>query len=892
MLLVVAMLCLGVNVSWATDPIETVGTEGSGDAWASRKFSSAYELAPGETYHFTFVNHNYNATVRWYNWLLDCVNSSEKDASGFPTGTYYFTLRSDVYGWGDSYSATDNVSNYNTANDWADYCAMMDGATVDMYVNYSSNDKKIRTYINITGSDSKKYYFNNTSAAIDASSVFLLLSEEMAYLEITTAEKSSTYKNYVYSREATANCNDTWSASDVTTTENTIGAWYNSTGTTTHSDYTGMMIDATNGLRLAARNTTSTATLKFNPVANAYVTIDAVWNVGSASADGNTPHNYFTYGDLTIMQNVRSNNKTTTYRINGKTNTIGSDKFDRESDMIIHIKVNSSTGDITEFYIKDASDNVVAKFADLDATTNHFPAGTKYDEVTLLSWISASSSYAWTALKSISIQQETQAIATANVTFKYEDTAGNSLSAYKADQIYEDIAVGTNITDVIIADYTNTFYNGTSNKYVYADDYTVTGDYTTVQAGGNTITLKFTDYPSTAYTVKAQVSSVDLTTLASGSAYFDGSKTECWSKYVNVDDAWYETTTYGQVITATAYNIPFTATSLDYFFEFEDMTISKVYNSIENDTRASNGNAKTLNNNGAYATTTSTVAAGVYTIGLNGIKWADYDDNYRITYSTDGNNWFTLGDIAYDSSEEGVKTLANAIIPAASYIRVTTTGGSKTPRRYLDYMTLVKTADLPTTVSVTISEVGWATYCSPYILDFSETGATVYTAARNTTTNNIALSEVSSGKVPANTGVILYKENGGDINPAVIASANPISNNELVGIVKDTPVKYNPSAGMYNYIMEWDDTNNKPKFSKAAADGATLRANKAYLSTAYAVSEARALSVSSDAIETTGINNVQGSGVKTQGYFNLNGQRVSQPTKGLYIVNGRKVVVK
>ena len=197
--------------------------------------------------------------------------------------------------------------------------------------------------------------------------------------------------------------------------------------------------------------------------------------------------------------------------------------------------------------------------------------------------------------------------------------------------------------------------------------------------------------------------------------------------------------------------------------------------------------------------------------------------------------------------------------------------------------------------TIKITTVGWATYCSPFALDFSNTGATVYTAARNTTTNNITLSEVSGGQVPANTGVILYKENGGDINPAVIAYDNALENNELVGIVEDTPVAYGPSNGKYNYIMEWDDTNNKIKFSKAAAaNGAILRANKAYLSTAYNVEtgEARALSVSSDAVETTSIDNVQGSGVKTQGYYNLNGQRVSQPTKGLYIVNGRKVVVK
>jgi hypothetical protein len=32
--------------------------------------------------------------------------------------------------------------------------------------------------------------------------------------------------------------------------------------------------------------------------------------------------------------------------------------------------------------------------------------------------------------------------------------------------------------------------------------------------------------------------------------------------------------------------------------------------------------------------------------------------------------------------------------------------------------------------------------------------------------------------------------------------------------------------------------------------------------------------------------------VEDNNYYNLNGQRVSQPKKGLYIVNGKKVVIK
>ena len=47
--------------------------------------------------------------------------------------------------------------------------------------------------------------------------------------------------------------------------------------------------------------------------------------------------------------------------------------------------------------------------------------------------------------------------------------------------------------------------------------------------------------------------------------------------------------------------------------------------------------------------------------------------------------------------------------------------------------------------------------------------------------------------------------------------------------------------------------------------------------------------------ETTSIKVIQGSGLKDQGsetYFNLNGQRLSAPQKGINIVNGKKVIIK
>ena len=74
-------------------------------------------------------------------------------------------------------------------------------------------------------------------------------------------------------------------------------------------------------------------------------------------------------------------------------------------------------------------------------------------------------------------------------------------------------------------------------------------------------------------------------------------------------------------------------------------------------------------------------------------------------------------------------------------------------------------------------------------------------------------------------------------------------------------------------------------------ENSTLKSLRCY----FTVPVAAARSLTFDIDEeggTTSINTVQGSGVMVNGYYNLNGQRVAKPTKGLFIVNGKKVVIK
>ena len=84
------------------------------------------------------------------------------------------------------------------------------------------------------------------------------------------------------------------------------------------------------------------------------------------------------------------------------------------------------------------------------------------------------------------------------------------------------------------------------------------------------------------------------------------------------------------------------------------------------------------------------------------------------------------------------------------------------------------------------------------------------------------------------------------------------------------------------------DLNEEPKFANAAAGDFTLgdcaqKTNK--------TGDPRWLG-GSGAGEVTGIENVKNATVEDGAWYTVSGQRVAQPTKGLYIHNGKKVVIK
>ena len=194
--------------------------------------------------------------------------------------------------------------------------------------------------------------------------------------------------------------------------------------------------------------------------------------------------------------------------------------------------------------------------------------------------------------------------------------------------------------------------------------------------------------------------------------------------------------------------------------------------------------------------------------------------------------------------------------------------------------------------SITIKDAKYATYSSLNALNFSGTGAKVYKATTTANSTNVTFVEIQDGIVPARTGFIVFNESATTLNIPTSASkgTGDWTNNDMVATLTRTQVNWTGGAG-YNYIMQKDNTNNKIVFNKA--NGGYMPANRAYLSTTVDASNAPGarLSVVFDDDTTTGIDNVNVN-LNDNKVYDLQGRRVAQPTKGLYIVNGKKVVIK
>ena len=148
--------------------------------------------------------------------------------------------------------------------------------------------------------------------------------------------------------------------------------------------------------------------------------------------------------------------------------------------------------------------------------------------------------------------------------------------------------------------------------------------------------------------------------------------------------------------------------------------------------------------------------------------------------------------------------------------------------------------------------------------------------------SGISMTEIEDGIVKSDEGVVLKSTSGSiTLTPTITASVTSYSDNDLQGTTTSIS---NPHAG-YVYVL-----NKKTAgigFYKLKDTG-TIGANKAYLEVGGG--NAREYFLFDEATDIESI--AKSLEPQTSGqYFDLQGRRVVNPTKGLYIVNGKKVFI-
>ena len=155
----------------------------------------------------------------------------------------------------------------------------------------------------------------------------------------------------------------------------------------------------------------------------------------------------------------------------------------------------------------------------------------------------------------------------------------------------------------------------------------------------------------------------------------------------------------------------------------------------------------------------------------------------------------------------------------------------------------------------------------------------------------ITKSEVTSA-VQKNTGLLLNGTAGTTYTIPVAASGTALSGNKLVA---GTGSAISMASGHTYYVLTYEDGDAQfKKLTSAVA----VPVGKAYLDFPTVI-EARSIDIEGDG--TTGINMVNGEGLKVNGsgVYDLSGRFIGQWSMvngqlkpGLYIVNGKKVILK
>ena len=257
-------------------------------------------------------------------------------------------------------------------------------------------------------------------------------------------------------------------------------------------------------------------------------------------------------------------------------------------------------------------------------------------------------------------------------------------------------------------------------------------------------------------------------------------------------------------------------------------------------------------------------------------RWEGYDGANSFTISTELGETITGIEITCDDPYLGGTGWTDET-PGAVWSGSAT---SVNVGQLLENVTHIKVTVADATVNVTANEGApgeyWATYYNATQGFTADANTTVFKAALSG--SQLTMTEVANREIPAGKAVIL-KSSSSTITLTPATTTATLEGNQLVGTA--TAIT-NPGNA---YVLS---KGAKGVGFYKLTSGGTIGANKAYLTYSAGAREFFLFD------ETTGIISVNGSGLMvngSDGCYDLQGRRVQNPVKGLYIVNGKKVFI-
>lgn len=252
-----------------------------------------------------------------------------------------------------------------------------------------------------------------------------------------------------------------------------------------------------------------------------------------------------------------------------------------------------------------------------------------------------------------------------------------------------------------------------------------------------------------------------------------------------------------------------------------------------------------------------------------------------------------LNKITFDNSQLNIKSSGYWLFYNKSTSRFLYTGSTHERVQLYKRTDVTKSYAFYTTsisIDVPINKYGYATWYAGMPVKVPD-GLNAFTCQVE---GNTAMLHAVGTVIPAHTGVVLYAaEAVGKGQNVVLPYANvdttPIASNALIGFVEDTEVdngKAHYALNVKNNVVGFyiPQTTTDPVLSATSAF--TAIAGKAYLEL-----DAQ---MSISALELKRIDDVSVNQISTSSIdiiYDLMGRKVSSPSKGIYVVNGRKMVL-